>query len=113
MANFIDLCISGDALADQIDDFIDLWHDNKAGQDQELHEFLGMTWDEYSVWATNPSILPFILAAHTDNKTLSVELATSIAKLYREAYSIKRKLTDLGIRDNNVSLNLGNQVIPV
>jgi hypothetical protein len=33
-----------------------LWHDNKAGQDQELHEFLGMTWDEYSVWVTKPSV---------------------------------------------------------
>jgi hypothetical protein len=56
MASFIELCLSGDVLADEIDDFIDLWHDNEAGQDQELDDFLGMTWDEYSVWANNPII---------------------------------------------------------
>lgn len=28
-----------------LDDLIDLWHERGAG---ELHEFLGMTWEEYT-----------------------------------------------------------------
>jgi hypothetical protein len=78
MASFIELCLSGDVLADEIDDFIDLWHDNKAGQDQELHEFLGMTWDEYSVWVTRPSVFPYILSARKHHQTLRDELAQVI-----------------------------------
>lgn len=38
----------------QIDDAVDAWHDG-AGQGQELHEYLGMTWDEYSLWAQDPN----------------------------------------------------------
>lgn len=29
-------------------DLIDKWHD--TDQSQPLHEFLGMTWDEYAAW---------------------------------------------------------------
>jgi len=32
-----------------IDDCIDLWHCGAAG-DQPLHEYLGMTWEEYALW---------------------------------------------------------------
>ena len=34
-----------------MDNLIDAWHDG-AGEDQKLHEFLGMTWDEYCQWVT-------------------------------------------------------------
>lgn len=30
---------------------IELWHDG-AGQGLELHQFLGLTWVEFKVWAT-------------------------------------------------------------
>ncbi len=68
--NFIDLCIKGDAFDFEIDDYVEMWHDGKAGQDQELNEFLGMNLNEYSLWATKPSILPFIIKAHKNNSTL-------------------------------------------
>lgn len=31
-----------------VDDLIDQWHEGDDGV--ELHEFLGMTWDEYKNW---------------------------------------------------------------
>lgn len=34
----------------EINDKIDLWHFNLEGQGQELHEFLGWTWEEYVEW---------------------------------------------------------------
>jgi len=72
--NFIELCLAGDVLEDEIDDFVDNWHDGKAGEGQELYEFLGMSWEEYSIWATKPSILSFILSAHKKHTHLDIEL---------------------------------------
>lgn len=40
--NFIDLCLQGEIVdLNQIDDFIDAWHDGDS--EQTLHEFLGLT----------------------------------------------------------------------
>ena len=36
---------------DEINDLIDEWHDNESIS-SSLHEWLGMTWDEYSNWVT-------------------------------------------------------------
>ena len=71
--SFIDLCLNGDVLEDEVDDFVDSWHEDDENE-AELHEFLGMTWDEYSIWATTPSILPFILSARKRGTTLDTEL---------------------------------------
>ena len=38
-----------------IDDKIELWHTGTG--DMPLHEYLGMTWDEYSEWV-HTSIIP-------------------------------------------------------
>ena len=40
---FIDLCSNGEVLMDEIDDFIDEWHE--SAREIELHEFLGMSWN--------------------------------------------------------------------
>ena len=70
--NFIQMCLTGAASESEIDDFVDQWHDGEAGKGQDLHEFLGMTWEEYSSWATKPSTLSSILDTHK-----SRDLATS------------------------------------
>ncbi len=72
--NFIQLCLSGEVLEEDIDEFIDNWHEGKAGQYQSLHEFLGMSWEEYSIWVIKPSSLPLILSAHRKNLHLNVAL---------------------------------------
>ncbi len=62
---FIEQCISGDVLTDEIDDFIDSWH---SGPDsQPLHKYLGMTESEYALWVSDPALLPFIVTAHKDH----------------------------------------------
>ena len=60
MKNFIDQCINGETTPDKIDDWVGEWHDN-ASITGDLHDYLGMTWDEYSRWATKPSLLNSIL----------------------------------------------------
>ena len=67
-ARFIDLCVRGKAMPAEIDDFVELWHQGKS--DVQLHEFLGMTQEEYSAWVRSPSLLPHINAAHREGQTL-------------------------------------------
>lgn len=35
-----------------MDDKVAEWH--ASDSDLELHEYLGLTWDEYGLWLTNP-----------------------------------------------------------
>jgi hypothetical protein len=82
--NFIDSCINGSVLIDEIDDFVDRWHDDDSLH-VELHEYLGMSWEEYSIWATRPSILPFIFSARKKHTSLDVELQQSVIALAARA----------------------------
>lgn len=67
--SFIAKCIEGEALLSDIDDYIDEWHDI-APQNETLHDFLGMTWEEYSLWLADPDVLPYIVTAHRGNVSL-------------------------------------------
>lgn len=46
-----------------IDDWVERWHTGDSKQ--ELHEFLGMTWEEYGNWVAAPAALPHIVAIRT------------------------------------------------
>jgi hypothetical protein len=63
------LALNGDVLAEEIDDFVDAWHEGEGAG--ELHEFLGMTNEEYSLWIANPDFLEIILAARYKHQSLS------------------------------------------
>lgn len=70
---FVEKCIKGEVLLDDIDDiddFVDIWHEGGSGK--ELNEFLGMTNEEYSLWIIDPDVLPFIIAAR-EKKTNILE----------------------------------------
>lgn len=71
---FITSCLNGEVLVEDIDDFVEAWHEGREGANQELHEYLGMSWEEYSIWATTPSILPFIISARHKRISLDAEL---------------------------------------
>lgn len=72
VTKFINLCMGGNALLEEIDDFIDDWHEDPQGFD--LHEYLGMTWEEYSMWVADPDILPYVIKSHIDNVPVQVLL---------------------------------------
>lgn len=61
MARFIESALQGRAMSDEIDDFVDAWHDSSSKE--TLAEFLGMTDDEYEAWVLNPDVIPQILTA--------------------------------------------------
>jgi hypothetical protein len=64
---YMDLLLRGEVLMQDIDDFVDAWHDEPEGSatsSMSLAEYLGMTDDEYQLWVEHPSSLRFIAAAH-------------------------------------------------
>ncbi|SFI75095.1 hypothetical protein [Nitrosomonas sp. Nm34] len=79
MSNFIEKCLVGEAILDDIDDYIEEWHDTNPGI--PLHQFLGMNRSEYSLWVAEPCVLPFILKAHRQNRDVSEVLDEADAKI--------------------------------
>ncbi|PLS19422.1 hypothetical protein CVD28_03125 [Bacillus sp. M6-12] len=45
---FYSLYKSGGIHLEKIDDYIEEWHNGDS--DKELHEFLGLTWEQYSIY---------------------------------------------------------------
>jgi len=86
--NFIELCLAGEVLEDEIDDFVERWHEGDS-EETSLHDFLGMDWDEYSLWATNPSILKFILSAHKKKISIADELGNQRYSMAARAGSVE------------------------
>lgn len=64
---FVQKCISGEATVEEIDDYIDQWHN--GNHSEPLHEFLGMTEEEYNAWvADHKKIYEIIVSAIKKNK---------------------------------------------
>ena len=65
---FVDLCLGGSVLAEEIDDFVDAWHDGDSSE--PIYDYLGMTRDEYGLWVEKPRLLHMILEARKRGKHL-------------------------------------------
>ena len=62
----MDACFAGQALLDDVDDWVDAWHDaggRPRGSAESLKNYLGFNDFEYSLWAEKPSMLRLIVAA--------------------------------------------------
>lgn len=53
---FIYALLDGDVTPEKISDYVEEWH-NGAGQGETLHGFLGLTYEEYSRWVSDPNEL--------------------------------------------------------
>ena len=58
---YLELLADGQALLEEVDDYVDLWHESESGK--SLSEFLGMTDAEYALWAQEPDMLAHIVRA--------------------------------------------------
>ncbi|WP_157683920.1 hypothetical protein [Brevundimonas diminuta] len=65
---FLKLALTGKIMFDEIDDFVDRWHEQPGGK--SLHDYLGLTRDEYAAWVQNPDIIPQIVTARKLNRPL-------------------------------------------
>lgn len=56
---FLGLCLAGKALAEDIDDYVSLWH--KSDDQRTLQDFLGFTDEEYKHWVKDERAIRQIL----------------------------------------------------
>ena len=63
MKTFKEQFVAGEVFLNDIDQWIENWHNGATDwyDDVELHEFLGMTLQEYGTWLKNPEQLEAIL----------------------------------------------------
>jgi hypothetical protein len=64
--NFIDRCLTGNALLEEVDDFVDEWH--RGSGKGTLREFLGMSESEFSLWINDPDVLPYVILARREER---------------------------------------------
>lgn len=82
---YMDELLDGEAFLEEIDDYIDEWHDSDT--DQEIYEYLGMTEEEYGLWVEDDSVLKSIVFARKNNKPIKdvLELNNSVNMVARSA----------------------------
>ena len=78
MSNFVEMCINGEVLAEEVDDFVDRWHEEDG--DLPLSKYLGMTNLEYELWVADNAVLPYIITAHRTEQPVTT-LVESIEEL--------------------------------
>lgn len=76
---FLDDVLTGKVEPGAIDGFIDRWHDAPNGR--ELHDYLGMTREEYSLWFRVPDALSYLIKARREAMPLNDAVAGGCREL--------------------------------
>ncbi len=81
--SFFDLYRRGEATADELDDFVGRWHRSlePAVKDLPLHDYLGLTRQEYEVLLYDAEALPQVLVARESQRPLAGLMAARLREL--------------------------------
>jgi hypothetical protein len=93
-STYMDQLVRGEVLLEDIDDFVDVWHDAPGDSkiaSQSLEEFLGMTEEEYRLWVERPESLRFIAAAHKMHEPITTILSS------RNPYGLAARAGNQGV----------------
>lgn len=63
---FMDEFLTGNVTADEVDDWVDEWHD--GGTNVPLSEFLGLNQEEYNRWVMKPNALEDMKKEHEEKR---------------------------------------------
>jgi hypothetical protein len=69
-SSFLALALAGAIPLGEIDQYVDRWHDSVGYP--ALHDYLGMTRDEYGLWLAVPDALPLILMSRELDRPLDI-----------------------------------------
>ncbi len=78
---FFDRYCEGRVDEDAISDGIETWHDSGDEEQRDLPEFLGMTDDEYAIWAMDGRSLPMLAEARRTGRNLRDAVAEHLAAM--------------------------------
>jgi hypothetical protein len=67
-SSFMDLCLQGKAIPDQIDEYVAEWHHQDG--DQDVISYLGMTPEEYDLFVRRPDAVALIVKARREKRPL-------------------------------------------
>ena len=73
--SYVAECLSGNALLEDVDDWVDAWHEGRGPG--TLFEHLGMTEQEYSLWVEQPESLRFIIYSRDSGTPIEALLRTA------------------------------------
>src|SRR5690348_2397155 len=76
---FVSRALAGEAFLDEIDDYVDAWHESKSAED--LAEYLGLSEEEYALWVEVPDALGIIVSARSDRRSLHKALNDNFEEL--------------------------------
>jgi hypothetical protein len=62
------MALRGEVMSDEVEDFAERWHNSPS--DIEIYEYLGMTWEEYSLWVSHPDYIDLIIAARRNERPI-------------------------------------------
>ena len=81
--SFFDLFRRNEASPGDIDDFVDRWHArvDEWARSLPLHDYLGLTHDEYEVWVIDDTVLPLILSARLNQEPFASAVADHLREL--------------------------------
>ncbi|MHC4648692.1 MAG: hypothetical protein ACYTBJ_24820 [Planctomycetota bacterium] len=67
-STFIEACVYGEAKPEDIDDWVQRWHDFDDAT-ETIWQYLGMTSYEYARWVESPYLLDRIIASRKQEET--------------------------------------------
>src|SRR5258708_31974673 len=76
IGKYLDLALAGRVLMREIDEYGAQWHRVKPSL--SLHDYLGMTWDEYAAWVDNPNMISAIITGRRIGKPFP-DVAAAVA----------------------------------
>lgn len=68
VGTFMDLAVDGRVMADEIDGYVEAWH--RSDSVEEVYTFLGMTFEEYSLWVMDPRLINVVIASRAKRISL-------------------------------------------
>ena len=77
-SSFMDLCLQGKAIPDQIDEYVAEWH--RQGGDQDVISYLGMTPEEYDLFVRHPDAVALIVNARREKRPLRDLVSEDMAR---------------------------------
>ena len=66
--SFMQKCLRGQAMSNEVDDFVERWHLSR--KDIDIEAFLGMTRVEYEIWLRDPNALDHIIASRRERAVI-------------------------------------------
>lgn len=100
MSDFITDCLNGDALLEDIYNYIESWH--KGNSELSLNQYLGMNQKEYALFVQDESYLASIITAHRKNESIEYVISSQLSLAARSDNPAKAERLERWLKDQDL-----------